>query len=118
MIVVSLICLALGIIMAFLISRAIVRPINHAVSAATRIAEGDLGTDIVITSKDETGILTGAIAHMQQELRKIVTEIRSGAENIATGASQIMAGTRDLSARTEEQASSVDKPPRRWSKFP
>jgi methyl-accepting chemotaxis protein-2 (aspartate sensor receptor) len=39
MIVVSLICLALGIIMAILISRAIVRPINHAVSAATRIAE-------------------------------------------------------------------------------
>lgn len=109
MIVVSLICLALGIIMAILISRAIVRPINHAVSAATRIAEGDLGTDIVITSKDETGILTGAIAHMQQELRKIVTEIRSGAENIATGASQIMAGTRDLSARTEEQASSVEQ---------
>ena len=88
MIVVSLICLALGIIMAILISRAIVRPINHAVSA---------------------GILTGAIAHMQQELRKIVTEIRSGAENIATGASQIMAGTRDLSARTEEQASSVEQ---------
>ncbi|MBV8872926.1 MAG: HAMP domain-containing protein, partial [Metakosakonia sp.] len=109
MIVVSLICLALGIIMAILISRAIVRPINHAVSAATRIAEGDLGTEIVITSKDETGILTGAIAHMQQELRKIVTEIRSGAENIATGASQIMAGTRDLSARTEEQASSVEQ---------
>lgn len=109
MIVVSMICLALGIIMAMLISRAIVRPINHAVSAATRIAAGDLGTDIIITSKDETGILTGAIAHMQQELRKIVTEIRSGAENIATGASQIMAGTRDLSARTEEQASSVEQ---------
>lgn len=109
MIIVSIICLAMGIIMALLISRAIVRPINHAVNAATRIAEGDLGTDIVITSKDETGVLTGAIAHMQQELRKIVTEIRSGAENIATGASQIMAGTRDLSARTEEQASSVEQ---------
>jgi methyl-accepting chemotaxis protein-2 (aspartate sensor receptor) len=46
MIVVSLICLALGIIMAILIS-CYCPPINHAVSAATRIAEGDLGTDIV-----------------------------------------------------------------------
>jgi methyl-accepting chemotaxis protein-2 (aspartate sensor receptor) len=95
--------------MAIVISRAIVIPIKHAVEAATRIAAGNLGEEIKVTSKDETGQLTSAISHMQDELIKIVTEIRGGAENIATGASQIMAGTRDLSARTEEQASSIEQ---------
>lgn len=109
MIFITLICFIFGIIMAIIISRAIVGPIKHAVDAAIRIAKGDLGTEIKVTSKDETGLLTGAIGHMQEELKKIVLEIRSGAENIATGASQIMAGTRDLSARTEEQASSIEQ---------
>lgn len=109
MTIIALICTLSGIGMSVLMSGAIVRPIQHAVDAATRIAKGDLATDIHITTKDETGVLTGAISHMQDELRKIVDEIRNGAENIATGASQIMAGTRDLSARTEEQASSVEQ---------
>jgi len=109
MIIIGLISLAFGSITAFLISRAIVTPIKHAVDAATRIAGGDLSSEIKVTSKDETGLLTSAIHHMQEELKRIVMEIRSGAENIATGASQIMAGTRDLSARTEEQASSVEQ---------
>ncbi|SFT55292.1 methyl-accepting chemotaxis protein-2, aspartate sensor receptor [Kosakonia arachidis] len=109
MIIIAIVCLILGATMAIVISRAIVTPIIHAVEAATRIAAGNLGEEIKVTSKDETGQLTSAISHMQDELIKIVTEIRGGAENIATGASQIMAGTRDLSARTEEQASSIEQ---------
>ncbi|ARD61544.1 methyl-accepting chemotaxis protein [Kosakonia radicincitans DSM 16656] len=109
MIIIAIVCLILGATMAIIISRAIVIPIKHAVEAATRIAAGNLGEEIKVTSKDETGQLTSAISHMQDELIKIVTEIRGGAENIATGASQIMAGTRDLSARTEEQASSIEQ---------
>ncbi|MGY6029539.1 methyl-accepting chemotaxis protein [Phytobacter sp. AG2a] len=104
-----ILCLAIGIILSIIISGAIVSPLNHAVEAASRIAAGDLGMDIKITSRDETGLLARAIHNMQEELRRIVTDIRSGAENIATGATQIMSGTRDLSARTEEQASSIEE---------
>lgn len=109
MILITLVSLAFGLITAVVIAKAIVTPIRHVVEAATRIARGDLGADIKVMSKDETGQLASAVHHMQEELKKIVTEIRSGAENIATGSSQIMAGTRDLSARTEEQASSVEQ---------
>ncbi len=104
-----ILCLAIGIILSVMISAAIVSPLNQAVEAASRIASGDLGEDIKITSRDETGLLARAIHNMQEELRRIVTDIRSGAENIATGATQIMSGTRDLSARTEEQASSIEE---------
>lgn len=102
-------CLVIGIVLSIIISGAIVSPLNQAVEAASRIANGDLGVDIKITSRDETGLLARAIHNMQEELRRIVTDIRSGAENIATGATQIMSGTRDLSARTEEQASSIEE---------
>lgn len=104
-----IICLIVGLIMALMISIAIVNPIKNAVEAARSIAQGDLGVDIKITSKDETGLLANSIINMQEALKKIVIEIRNGSENIATGASQIMAGTRDLSARTEEQASSIEQ---------
>lgn len=109
MLIISLISLAFGVTTAMVMAKNIVNPIRQVVDAAQRIARGDLGHEITVISKDETGLLTSAIINMQEELKKIVAEIRSGAENIATGASQIMAGTRDLSARTEEQASSVEQ---------
>ncbi len=107
--IITIICIVTGLAVSIIISGAIVRPIKHAVEAATRIAKGNLETDIHITTKDETGMLTKAISNMQDELRRIVNEIRGSSENIATGSSQIMAGTRDLSARTEEQASSLEQ---------
>jgi methyl-accepting chemotaxis protein len=98
-----------GILLAWLITRSITRPMSQAVKLAQTVAAGDLTSRIHITSKDETGILLQALKDMNDSLQRIVDEVRGGAETIATASNQIASGNHDLSSRTEEQASSLEE---------
>ncbi|MBB2776521.1 UNVERIFIED_ORG: methyl-accepting chemotaxis protein-1 (serine sensor receptor) [Comamonas terrigena] len=89
--------------------RSITAPLAQAVQAADRIAAGDLSGQIVVQSKDETGLLLQALQHMQQSLVNIVSSVRQNAEGVASASSQIASGNNDLSARTEQQASALEE---------
>ena len=100
---------AMGAAFAFLIARSITRPIQEAVSIADHIASGDLTQSIVVTRRDETGQLLGAMQKMQQSLSTLVNSVRQGAEGVATASAQIAQGNQDLSSRTEQQASALEE---------
>ncbi len=53
--------------------RAIVRPLQRAVSVANAVAKGDLTQHIDVTSKDETGQVLQALKIMQDNLRAIIS---------------------------------------------
>ena len=89
--------------------RSITAPLAQAVQAADRIAGGDLSGQIVVQSKDETGLLLQALQRMQQSLVTIVSSVRQNAEGVASASSQIASGNNDLSARTEQQASALEE---------
>ncbi|MCY1512023.1 Methyl-accepting chemotaxis protein (MCP) signaling domain protein [compost metagenome] len=91
------------------ITRSITRPLNEALQVATTVARGDLSSRIAATSRDETGQLLAALAHMNGSLATIVTEVRNSTEAINSASGQIAAGNLDLSARTEQQASSLEE---------
>ncbi|MEE9342217.1 MAG: HAMP domain-containing protein, partial [Gammaproteobacteria bacterium] len=55
--------------MAWLLTRMISRPLNQAVEVAERIANGDLSSEIDVTSRDETGQLLEAFSKMQASLK-------------------------------------------------
>jgi methyl-accepting chemotaxis protein len=99
----------LSIVLAVLTARAISGPLNIAIVAARRVADGDLTGTIVAETKDETGMLLGALKDMNASLLGIVTQVRSGTDMIATASAQIASGNLDLSSRTEEQASSLEE---------
>ena len=101
--------LVLAVWMGFVLIRAIVRPLNEAVKVANAVAAGDLTSKIEVTTRDETGLLLQALKTMNENLAKLVGDVRSSAETIATGTGQISAGNSDLSARTEEQAASLEE---------
>jgi methyl-accepting chemotaxis protein len=101
--------LVLGILIAWLITRSITRPLDDAKNVAQAVAKGDLTQRIAVSSKDETGQLMQALKDMNESLVKIVGEVRSGTETIASASSQIAAGYLDLSSRTEQQASSLEE---------
>ena len=98
-----------AIILGLFLTRSIVRPLREAVSIAENVASGDLRTLIRVTSSDETGQLMQALKNMNDNLLKIVTEVRAGTDLIATASSEISAGNMDLSSRTEQQASSLEE---------
>ena len=94
---------------AFWVTRSITRPLGEAVKVAQKVADGDLTSVVEVKTKDETGMLLQALKSMNDNLKKIVGEVRTGTESISTGSKQIASGNADLSSRTEEQASSLEE---------
>ncbi len=97
------------LVVVFWVMRSITTSLRDAVDMARRVADGDLGTTIVVDRHDETGRLLQALAEMQGALRGVVSDVRSSVKGIATAANEIAAGNADLSSRTEEQASSLEE---------
>ena len=91
------------------VTRSITKPLNEAVNVAQKVAEGDLTVEVEVKSKDETGQLLAALKAMNESLRRIVGEVRTGTEAIGSASKQIASGNADLSQRTEEQASSLEE---------
>ncbi len=98
-----------GGLIAWMTTRSITSPIQVAVEIAESVADGDLTSQIEVFSTDETGRLTAALKAMNQNLVRIVGNVRQGTETIATASGQIATGNQDLSSRTEEQASSLQQ---------
>ncbi len=105
----TLIAVALGALLAFTVTRSIVRPVQQGKQAAENIADGDLTHPINASGNDETGQLLQALATMQSRLASIVGNVRHNAEGVATASTEIASGNNDLSARTEQQASALQE---------
>ena len=94
---------------AFAITRAITRPLSHAVQVAGRIASGRLDNAIDPHGRDEVAMLLRALHDMQAQLVDIVTRIQDTGYSIREASVQAAAGNTDLSSRTEEQASTLEQ---------
>lgn len=75
--------LSLGIAMA--ISRSISKPVKEMELAAQRMAQGDLGIEIQIHSKDEIGLLGVAFQDTIKLLKEYIFEIRECLAQLASG---------------------------------
>ncbi|MBC3873765.1 methyl-accepting chemotaxis protein [Undibacterium flavidum] len=109
-IVALLICsVAIGAVLALLITRSITGPVGRAVALAEAVAAGDLTNNIVNDNQDEIGQLLRAMMKMNNDLALVVSNVRTGSESVATASAEIAQGNLDLSSRTEEQASSLEE---------
>jgi methyl-accepting chemotaxis protein len=103
------IAILMAAVLAYLVTGSITTPINRAVHVAQTVAAGDLTSQIVVNSTDETGKLLEALKAMNLNLLGIVSQVRQSSDSIATGSNQIATGNQDLSQRTEEQASNLQQ---------
>jgi len=101
--------LALGTIISILLTRGIVGPIRQAVEVAETVAAGDLTRRIEAGGRDETGALLRALRNMNDNLVRIVGDVRGGTASIHGAAGEIAAGNLDLSSRTEQQAAALEQ---------
>jgi methyl-accepting chemotaxis protein len=108
-IVLSAVAIFISVLCAVMITRSITRPLNEAVHVATSVAAGDLTVQINDTAKDETGALLAALKAMNDNLHRIVTEVRQGSDTINTASAEIATGNLDLSSRTEQQAGALEE---------
>ncbi|EPD3276032.1 methyl-accepting chemotaxis protein [Cronobacter sakazakii] len=97
----------LGVIVAWAISRQIIRPLRLNLAFAERIAGGDLSAQIEIDRHDEFGKLTGAMARVNERLRSMTGELRASVGRLTHTAQEIASGNHALAARTEQQTTAV-----------
>ncbi|HSJ49420.1 MAG TPA: methyl-accepting chemotaxis protein [Gammaproteobacteria bacterium] len=95
--------------MAWMLVRAIMVPLEQAVTVANRIAEGELDNRIEIERNDELGKLLGALRNMTEKLSGIVGDVRTASDAVGSSAREIASGNDDLSQRTQEQASALEE---------
>ena len=93
----------------WLLIKQIRQPLRDAISVAETIAAGDLSARIDTSRGDEFGEMMRAIAHMQDQLVHLVSDVRRGTDSMAHVSEEIAAGNNDLSARTEQTASNLQE---------
>src|SRR5450830_1699664 len=109
MLAITIVSLVLGSVIAWMLTRSISRPLKEAVTIAQNVSAGDLTSDIRVQSKDELGQLMLALKDMNDNLLRIVGDVRRGTDTISTASTEIASGNLDLSSRTEQQAGSLQE---------
>ncbi len=100
---------SLGLFMAWLLIRAIVRPLKEVEDISMAVSSGDLTRRIDVRSDDEIGRVLQAVKNLNGNMRGIVADVRGGVGNIATSAQEVAAGGNDLAQRTQESASALEE---------
>ena len=99
----------LAILLAWLVSRQIVVPLNEAVRLARAIADGDLTQSLETRGRDEVGDLLRALGAMRDNLVQTLSSMRDSSDSVATASAQIASGSADLSGRTEIAAGNLQE---------
>jgi len=99
--------LGIGALLAWLLTRNIVGPLQQAVLLAEQVAHGDLRPTIAHARSDEIGRLFDALNGMTGGVSHTVAQVRQGAHAIDAASNEIADGNHDLSQRTERQAAAL-----------
>ena len=101
--------LLLAIGFAWWITRSITVPIKQASAAAESLSNGDLTVNIEVSSKDEVGVMMGAMQNLTGKLNQIIGEVKGAADALSNAAGQVSATAQTLSQSSSEQAASVEE---------
>ncbi|ODC02603.1 hypothetical protein BFW38_02605 [Terasakiispira papahanaumokuakeensis] len=99
----------LTILLAILITRSLTQPIQAALMAAERIAQGDLTQEITVEGKDEPAQLLNAITHMQKALRQVIQQILETSSQLATASTQLQSATDESTRNLHQQSDEVEQ---------
>ncbi|SDA73228.1 methyl-accepting chemotaxis protein [Pseudomonas sp. NFACC15-1] len=105
----TLLALLVGVIAAVIITRQITGPLRETLAVVERIASGDLSQNVIVTRRDELGVLQQGIARMGVTLRDLISGIRDGVTQIASAAEELSAVTEQTSAGVNSQKVETDQ---------
>jgi methyl-accepting chemotaxis protein len=105
-----IICIAIGLVLAVVISRMISKPIGDMARQAQRVSEGELHIRIDQNSTDEIGQLAASFNTMIDSLREVIGRVVTTSSQVSTAAAQLRSTSEQMATSTEEvvaQASTV-----------
>ncbi|MBF6031710.1 methyl-accepting chemotaxis protein [Pseudomonas sp. P155] len=108
-VIVAVIAALATVLLALLLTRSIVTPLNRAVLAAQTIADGNLTKTIEVDGKDEATQLLQALATMQSNLRKTIEQIAGSATQLGAAAEELSAVTEEASRGLQQQNNEIEQ---------
>jgi len=103
------VAIALGGVLALLLTRSMTRPLSVAVAAANAFSAGNLSSPIRVAGSDELAQLLQSLERMRLDWVRVVSNVRQASDGVANASAEIAHGNVDLSARTEQQASALEE---------
>ncbi|UCP11248.1 methyl-accepting chemotaxis protein [Pseudomonas sp. MM213] len=108
-VVVAVIAALMTVLLAWLLTRSIVTPLNRALQAAETIAGGNLRNVIEVDGKDEPARLLGALSTMQASLRKTIEQIAGSATQLGAAAEELSTVTQEASRGLQQQNNEIEQ---------
>ncbi len=115
-IVISIITIAAGLLLAFIISRSVSDPVKKVIEFTESLSQGDFMKTLEIDRKDEIGSLASALDSLVTSLRRMFRESNNGAYtlnasslNLSSISEQMKQGARGNSRRAGAVASAAEE---------
>ncbi len=106
------IALLVGVILAVMITRSLLRQLggepDYAAEIARQVAAGDLTVEVKL-GKDDTTSLLAAMHRMVQSLSHTIGEVRTAADALSAASEQVSATSQSLAQGSSEQAASLEE---------
>lgn len=102
MVIVPLVCIALSLLLAYLLTQSVTGPLIQGVAFSEAMARGDLTRRLNLEQRDEVGLLTQSLDHVASAFGKIVGEIREVSQNVGGAASELSSVSHQVLAQSEE----------------
>jgi methyl-accepting chemotaxis protein len=104
----SLLAIAAGLAVSFVMARHVSLPIRRMSSTAKRVSAGDLSvTDLTLVRQDEIGELSEAFGQMTEHMRQMILKINDHAQMVTTSAEQLKTSSEDMQTASRQIADTV-----------
>jgi len=107
-----MVALFLGLLLAWLIARAITQPLSAATSHVNVMAQGDYSSNVppeFLARGDEFGLMATAFVKLTQSMRGIIRQVTSSAEQVAAASEELTSGAQQTSEAANNVSSSIQQ---------
>ncbi len=109
-IIMTVMFLIFGSIVAYFISKGIIKPIKNITNYVGKVAQGDLAVEpLQIKGSNEIAQLSEGIENMTEDLRSLIQQIAENAEQVAAMSEELSAGSEQTSASIQQITSSMQE---------
>ena len=98
-----------AVLIAGLLTRSIVRPLNAGVEIANRLASWDLTAEAEVSGNNEVSVLLRAMNRTTEILRRLIADVKSAADSLASASGQLSASAEQMHRSATEQANSASQ---------
>ena len=97
-----------GTLAAYLLTVSITRPLQEAMNAANKLAQGDLTANVKQKGKDEVGQLLGSIQGTADNLRNMISTISNASTDLTSASQELSSITEKTSKGIQQQETETD----------